>query len=315
MSLCHCPERCPEHCSGQPRRFLGSELPWRPAEECRYHIISVPYEDNVSYGGGTSLGPAAVLEASDQLESWDGESVPGDDGIFTGPVVDCTGSPEAVLSRIERAVTAALVLGNRPVLLGGEHTVTLGALRAIARRRKAQGRPKFGLIQFDAHGDLRNSYEGTPYSHGSVMRRACDLEIPLMQIAVRSLCLEEVEFRKTYGVHHLDAAEFSRLGGLAAASQPGFKLLPDDFPEDIYITFDIDALDASLMPATGTPDPGGLSWYEALRLLELAVTDRNIIGLDLVEVAPMPGYHAAEFTAAKLLYYLMGIIQRRAAKS
>ena len=302
-------------CDKGVQRFLGSELPFRPAEECRYHIISVPYEDNVSYGGGTSRGPAAILEASDQLEAWDGESVPGDDGIFTGPVVDCTGSAEAVLGRIERATAAALELGNCPVLLGGEHTVTLGALRAIARCRKARGLPKFGLVQFDAHGDLRNTYEDTPYSHGSVMRRACDLEIPLMQIAVRSLCLEEVEFRKSYGVHHLDAAEFSRLGGLAAASRPDFKLLPDDFPEEIYITFDIDALDASLMPATGTPDPGGLTWYEALRLLELTVQGRRVIGLDLVEVAPMPGYHAAEFTAAKLLYYLMGIIQRCAGKA
>ncbi len=296
-------------CHHQPRRFLGSELPLRAAEDCRYHIISVPYEDNVSYGGGTSLGPAAVIEASDQLEAWDGESIPGEDGIFTGPTVDCTGSPEVVLGRIERAVAAALDFGNIPVLLGGEHTVTLGALRAIARRR--EGQKKFGVVQFDAHGDLRNTYEGTPYSHGSVMRRACDLGLPLMQIAVRSLCLEEVEFRKTYGVHHLDAAALSSLGGLAAISRPEFRLLPDDFPEDIYVTFDIDALDASLMPATGTPDPGGLSWYEALRLLELAVTGRRVIGLDLVEVAPMPHYHAAEFTAAKLLYYFMGIMQRR----
>ena len=294
-------------CKCENRRFMGSELPLRPAADCRYRIISVPYEDNVSYGGGTSRGPAAIIEASDQLEAWDGESIPGDDGIFTGPIVDCTGSPEAVLARIERAVAEALAANNIPVILGGEHTVTLGALRALARKRSGK---KFGVVQFDAHGDLRNTYEDTPYSHGSVMRRACDLGLSLMQVAVRSLCLEEVNFRKTYGVSHLDAAEFSRLGGLAAASRPDFKLLPDDFPQDIYITFDIDALDASLMPATGTPDPGGLSWYEALKLLELTVAGRNVIGLDLVEVAPMPGYHAAEFTAAKLLYYLMGIIQR-----
>lgn len=294
-------------CKCENRRFMGSELPDLAAADCRYRIISVPYEDNISYGGGTSRGPAAIIEASDQLEAWDGESIPGDDGIFTGPIVDCTGSPEAVLARIERAVAEALAANNIPVILGGEHTVTLGALRALARKR---GGKKFGVVQFDAHGDLRNTYEDTPYSHGSVMRRACDLGLSLMQVAVRSLCLEEVNFRKTYGVSHLDAAEFSRLGGLAAASRPDFKLLPDDFPQDIYITFDIDALDASLMPATGTPDPGGLSWYEALKLLELTVAGRNIIGLDLVEVAPMPGYHAAEFTAAKLLYYLMGIIQR-----
>ena len=106
-------------CCKDTQRFLGSELPFRPAEECRYHIISVPYEDNVSYGGGTSRGPAAIVEASDQLEAWDGESVPGDDGIFTGPVVDCTGSAEAVLGRIERATDTALELGNCPVLLGG----------------------------------------------------------------------------------------------------------------------------------------------------------------------------------------------------
>jgi agmatinase len=304
MSSCSCPD--------QTLCFL--DLPYRPARDCRYHIISVPYEDNVSYGGGTSLGPAAILEASCHLEEWDGKSTPGDDGIFTGPTIGCEGSPEAVLGRIERAVSAALDLDNCPVLLGGEHTITLGALRALARRHKHLGQDKFGVVQFDAHGDLRNTYEDTPYSHGCVMRRACDLELPLMQVAVRSLSLEEVDFRKSYGVHHLDAAEFSRLGGLTAASRPEFKLLPGDFPQDIYVTFDIDALDASLMPATGTPDPGGLSWYEALRLLKLAVQGRRVIGLDFVEVAPIPNYHAAEFTAAKLLYYFMGIIQRHALR-
>ncbi len=300
----------PEH-TDTDRRFLQSELPFRPAEDCRYHLISVPYEDNVSYGGGTSHGPAAIIEASDQLESWDGESIPGADGIFTGPVIDCQGEPEEVLGRISDAAAHALSIGSLPVVLGGEHTVTLAPLRALLKHRNGE---KFGVVQFDAHGDLRDTYNGTPYSHGSVMRRSCDLNLPLMQIAVRSLSPEEVDFRKEYGVHHLDAADLSRLGGLAAISQPNFKLLPPGFPEDIYVTFDIDALDASLMPATGTPDPGGLSWYEALKLLELTVKGRRVIGFDLVEVAPIPHYHAAEFTAAKLLYYFMGIIQRHALR-
>lgn len=280
-------------------RFLSSELDDTAPEKALFHVIPVPYEESVSYGGGTGAGPAAILAASDQLELWDGQSVPAELGIHTAPAVDCSGGAETVLDRIEAATEAALACGGLPVLLGGEHTVTLGALRALHRRFGT-----FGVVQFDAHADLRDSYGGTPYSHAAVMRRAvADLGLPLFQIGVRALCREEVDYRAAMSIPHLDAATLARRG----IPEP---LLPPGFPRRIYVTFDVDGLDPSVMPATGTPVPGGLGWYEAQRCLELAMAGREVLGFDVVELAPLPGYHAADFAAARLVYDIMGLVQR-----
>ncbi len=283
-------------------RFLASELDDVAPAGARFHVIPVPYEESVSYGGGTAAGPAAILAASDQLELWDGESVPAELGIHTAPAVDCSGGAEAVLARIEAATATALSHGGMPVLLGGEHTVTLGALRALHRQCDTFG--PFGVVQFDAHADLRDSYGGTPYSHAAVMRRAvADLGLPLFQIGVRALCREEVDCRAALGIGHLDAAALARHG----IPDP---LLPPGFPERIYVTFDVDGLDPSIMPATGTPVPGGLGWYDARRCLELAMAGRQVLGFDVVELAPMEGFHAADFAAARLVYDIMGLVQR-----
>lgn len=292
-------------------KFLGEENPARPKEECMFYIVSAPYEATVSYKGGTAAGPAALIEASDQLEHWDGESVPFNEGIYTGPVVNCKGEPEEVLARIEEAVEEACANGSIPVTLGGEHTISLAPLRALHKRHGSD----FGIVHFDAHGDLRYSYEGTIYSHGSVMHRAAELGLPIFQIGIRSLCEEEELFRQKTGIKHLDSLELARLGGLPAIIAPGFKLLPDDFPEKIYVSFDIDVFSSALMPATGTPDPAGLDWYEAIFLLEHAIKGRQVIGFDVVELAPAPGFHASDLTAAKLTYSIMGIISRLAKRS
>jgi agmatinase len=183
------------------------------------------------------------------------------------------------------------------VLLGGEHTITYGALDAL---KEAHG--EFGIVQFDAHADLRDSYAGNTWSHACVMRRAVEnLKLPLAQFGVRALCAEEDNFRRQHGIITHDAAKLAR-NGLPA--QP----FSNDFPEKIYITFDIDALDASLMPATGTPVPGGLGWYQALDLVALVLRGRRAIGFDVVEFAPIAGLHAPNFTAAQLVYSLMGLV-------
>lgn len=283
------------------KRFLASELDDIAPEEARFHVIPAPFEASVSYGGGTAAGPDAILDASDQLELWDGLSIPAAQGIHTHPPVDCTGDAEAVLDRISRATRSVLDAGGTPVLLGGEHTVTYGALAAL---RERFGR--FGVVQFDAHADLRDSYEGSRWSHASVMRRAVsDLGLPLVQYGVRALCTEEVAFRREAGVTHWDAAQLARSGVPA-------RPLPDNFPESVYVTFDVDGLDPSIMPATGTPVPGGLGWYDALRLVERSVSGRRVLGFDVVELAPIAGWHAADFAAARLVYDIMGIIQRMA---
>ncbi len=287
-------------------KFLGEEKPSCPKEKCMFYIISAPYEATVSYKGGTAKGPAAIIEASDQLEFWDGESIPFNEGIYTGPVVDCEGKAEDVLLRIEQAVEEACCNGSIPITLGGEHTVSLAPLRALHKRHGNT----FGIVHFDAHGDLRYIYDDTIYSHGCVMRRATELDLPLFQIGIRSLSEEEEQFRKSYGVQHLDGLELARLGGRQALLDPDFRLLPQNFPQKIYVSFDVDAFTSALMPATGTPDPGGLDWYETIFLLEHTIRGREVVGFDVVELAPYPGMHSCEFTAAKLAYSIMGIISR-----
>lgn len=280
--------------------FLASEYAPAPPEAAAFHIIPAPLEQSVSYGGGAALGPAALLAASQQLEAWESGFAPGESGFYTASAVDCSGPVDAVLARIEAAVRRALDCRAVPVLLGGEHTVSLGALRALARDAQERGEP-LGVVQFDAHADLRPAYEGNPYSHASVMYRAvADLGLPLAQFAVRDMCREEAQIRSHYGVIHYDAYFLGRVG---LPEQP----LPEDFPRRIYISFDVDGLDSSLMPATGTPSPGGLSWREAQFILERCVAGREVAGLDVVELAPIPGLHHADFTAAKLAHLLMGL--------
>ena len=280
--------------------FLASEYAQASPEKAAFHIIPAPLEQSVSYGGGTAAGPAALLAASQQLEAWESGLAPGESGFYTAPPVDCAGPVETVLERITQVAAHALDCGAVPVTLGGEHTVTLGALRALAARARQTGEP-FGVVQFDAHADLRARYEGNPLSHACVMFRAvADLCLPLVQFAVRDFSREEAAVRERFGVTHYDAYFLARVG---LPEQP----LPEDFPHNIYITFDVDGLDSSLMPATGTPSPGGLNWREAQFILERCVRGRRVVGLDVVELAPIAGLHHADFTAAKLCHLLMAL--------
>lgn len=280
--------------------FLESEYSPASSDKAAFYIIPCPWERSASYGKGAANGPEAIIQASQQLESVEYGMAPGKHGIYTMPPVNCAGAPEAVLLRIEADVEKALAHNAIPVLLGGEHTATLGALRAIAMRCHEKGE-KFGVVQFDAHADLRDSYMGDRYSHASVMRRALDeLDIPLAQFAVRDISPEETEIREKMGILHYDGYFLARVG------LPD-KPLPEDFPKNIYITFDVDALDSSLMPATGTPSPGGINWRETQFILENVIRDHRVIGLDIMELAPIPGLHHADFTAAKLTHLLMGL--------
>ena len=280
--------------------FLASECRLT-GPEARFHVLPVPLESSVSYGAGAAQGPAAILEASQQLEAWDGYSCPLKEGIHTLAAIDCSGQIEEVLLRIETAVSRVLRAGCMPVLLGGEHTVTLGALRALA----SSSQDPVGLVQIDAHADLRATYEGSIYSHACVMRRALDdLRMHIFQFGVRALSLEEVELRQQESrISFLDAAAFAR-NGLPS------PLLPPDFPETVYVSFDVDGLDPAVIRATGTPVPGGPGWYDCLQVVERALSGRRVVGFDVVELAPQPADHASSFAAAQLVYNLMGLVQR-----
>lgn len=279
--------------------FLGSELKHPKPEDARFHIIPAPYEGSVSYGGGTAKGPAAILQASWQLESWDGKSTPAEQGIYTHPPVDMSGRPEEFLERLARLTSEIYTMGKMPVMLGGEHTVTCGAIRGLLDA----GEEDFGVVQIDAHADLRDAYEGNPYSHASVMKRIVDDDVPVFQLGVRAMCQEEIKTRKVYGVRYLDADV------LVPKNVQSFEL-PDEFPEKVYFSLDIDGMDPSIFPSTGTPVPGGLGWYQTLALFETVRKQRQIIGFDIVEFAPIEGFHAYEFSAALLAYKMMGIVER-----
>jgi agmatinase len=279
--------------------FLGSEIDEIEPKDAAFHIIPVPYERTVSYGGGTASGPSAILKASWQLETWDGKSNPGEVGIYTHKAVKCDVDPDQVIENISKAVQGVVALGKMPIAIGGEHTVTYGVIKGLL----AAGITDIGIVQIDAHADLRERYEGDPLSHASVMKRCVDLGIPLFQLGIRACCMEELEIRKRYGIHYLDAEQ------LVTANINSISL-PVDFPQNIFFTLDIDGMDPSVFPSTGTPVPGGLGWYQTLSLFESVVAQRNVIGFDLMEFAPISGFHAYDFSASLLLYKMMGIVQR-----
>ncbi|MDH5592321.1 MAG: arginase family protein, partial [Gammaproteobacteria bacterium] len=162
--------------------FMGSEIEQPEPQQAMFHVLPVPYENSVSYGGGTALGPRAILKASWQLEQWDGYSKPCDEGIYTCDAVDCSVPPGQVIENIALATKAIVQQGAMPVVFGGEHTVTYGVLKGL----KAAGIDDFGIVQIDAHADLREAYEGDPLSHASVMKRAVDMGIPLYQLGIRA---------------------------------------------------------------------------------------------------------------------------------
>lgn len=280
--------------------FLGSEIE-AGGDDAFFHILPVPYERTVSYGSGTGRGPSAILDASWQLEEWDGKGRPCDVGIQTLDAIDCSGNEADVIQRIANAIEAVVCAGKFPIAFGGEHTVTGGVVQGLLNA----GMRDFGVVQIDAHADLRDAYEGNPLSHASVMRRVVDHGIPLFQLGVRAYCEEEMLARKAHGVHYLDADEL-------VPNNITSITLPDDFPENVFFTLDVDGMDPSVFPSTGTPVPGGLGWYQTLSLFESVVGQRNIIGFDIMEFAPIPGFHAYEFAAAQLAYKMMGIVQRSA---
>lgn len=278
--------------------FHGEDVVPSAPEKAHFHVIPVPYERSVSYGHGTADGPRVILEASAQLELFDGKSVPADRGIFTAEPVDCSGPREEVFARISETVRHALDCNAIPVVLGGEHSLTSAVVKEISERHG-----NIGIVQFDAHADLRESYEGSIWSHACVMKRIVDMGLPIYQIGTRGYSVEERDLRARLRIPFVDA---ERLHGEGLDCVQ----LPADFPEKIFITFDIDALDGSVMPATGTPVPGGLSWYQAMWLLERICSERRCVGFDLVEFAPIPGFHAYDFAAAQIVYNLMGFTAR-----
>ena len=263
-------------------------------------VVVIPFglEASVSYGGGTELGPAAILNASHQLELFDDElwrEPYVDYGIATLRAPDIAATVPAALDQLERIVDAVLEAGRFPFTLGGEHSLTAGAIRPFARRF-----PDLVVLQFDAHADLRDGYLGEHYSHAAAMRRVLDhANVSLVSVGIRALSQPEADF--------VDANR-ARIAMHLAHAQAGWDIEAIVAPlkgRPVYVTFDIDGLDGMVMPATGTPTPGGMSYLQALAILRRAAQVSTIVGADLVELAPIPGLHACDFLAAQLAYKMM----------
>jgi agmatinase len=280
--------------------FLNSELTNAERQPAaRFQVVPMPLEKTVSYGSGTADGPAALIAASDQLERlWRGME-PCKAGIYTTPPIDCDQPLEEALAALAARTEGIARAGQIPVTLGGEHSLSWGAVMGVSR---ALGR-RVGIVQIDAHADLRRAYQGFRHSHASVMQLLVEEEgMALAQYGVRALSSDEAALRDALGVTYIDAEELV-MGNITEVT------LPDDFPEDIYVSFDVDGLDAPLMPATGTPVPGGLGYYQSLSLVRSALRGRRCVGIDVVELAPIAGADVWDFTAAQLTYALIGIAQ------
>jgi agmatinase len=278
-------------------------------EDARAVVIPFGLEASVSYGGGTRQGPAAILAASHQLELFDEElwrEPYRDFGVAALVEPKIARGQEAALAQLSDIVEQVVAGGKVPFVLGGEHSLTAGAIRPFVRRH-----PDLVVLQFDAHWDLRDGYQGEHYSHAAAMRRVLDHSgVTLVSVGIRGFCQDEATFYEANRDRiHVHFAKDQARWWLADIVRP-LRGRP------VYITFDIDALDAHVMPATGTPVPGGLGYLQALEILRAAIDAAgSVVGLDLVEFAPIDGFHAYDFTAAqlaaKMLSYAMSGTTRR----
>ncbi len=283
---------------GVDKNFLGLDAEHSTREASEIAIIQAPYEHTVSYGKGTGRGPAAIVAASQYVEFWDEEfqrELAFEKGISTFAPIDFREAVDrAAFDIIEREVTALLNEDKFVVTLGGEHSISVAPIKAHLDRY-----PDMTVLQIDAHSDLRDSYEGSPWSHASVMARVCEFLPPsrLVQAGIRAQCREEYERIEHDGIQTFFGWEIRQ----GVYGQSWKERVLDACGDNVYITFDIDGLDPSIMPATGTPEPGGLLWDETIQLMKMIGKHRRIVGFDLVELAPMKEHRWPDFLAAKLV--------------
>ncbi len=274
-------------------------------------VLPVPYERTTSWGRGAEDGPAALLRASHYVELYDEELrlEPFRIGIETLPPVDVEAGEDAALERISAAARAAIERGRFLAAIGGEHTVTPALVRGVVEAAGSDLRPDLGVVQFDAHADLRPTYAGTPWNHACAMSRVLDLGVSTLAIGIRSLSRPEAVRIETEGLPVIWAGQMQALA--TDELQALFLGLLASLPDTVYLTFDLDFFDPSLLPATGTPEPGGGDWHQALALLRLLFEHKRVIAMDVVELAPIPGNPASDYTAARLLYKCIGYRFRR----
>ena len=270
----------------EPFNFLG--LDEQNYETARAVIFPVPYNSTTYWKSGTKDGPQAIIEASRHIELYDMEMKKdaSKQGIFTLELLEPSkNSPKENTARIKNVMDKLLQDGKFPMILGGEHSITLGAVQAFKEKFD-----NFSVLQIDAHSDLRDEFEGTKFHHACVMKRIKALGLPITQVGIRSM------------------SEGEQAENIFLAPEIPVDKIIATLKENVYLTFDLDGLDPSIMPSTGTPEPGGLGWYETLKLIKEVAKKRKIIGADVVELDPIPGLAAPDFLAAKLVYKIINYI-------
>ncbi len=277
-----------------PRGFLGLET----VEHPDIVLLPVPYDSTTSYRPGSRDAPLAIIEASRNMETYD-ETLDFDAAELSigtlEPLLPCMAGPEAMGEAIETAVGHHLDAGRMVVTLGGEHSVTIGAARAYAARF-----PGIRFLHIDAHADLRGEYEGTPENHACVAARMVELG-PLVEVGIRSLSAPEMDFIRERNIPVFWARHILESGD--GWVQPVVESLGDG---PLYVTLDVDVLDPSIMPATGTPEPGGLLYHHLCRLFEAVFSRCHVVGFDVVELMPLPGIIAPDFLVSRLLLRMLG---------
>lgn len=276
--------------------FLDMDDEFLQLESAAYVLLSVPYDGTSTFVKGADKGPQAILDASDSLELYDiqYDIDASKAGVYTDHHDYDLSTPEAMVKSVYGRVSHFLDMGKRVAMVGGEHSVSVGAIRAMSERF-----PDLTVLQIDAHADLRDEYHGSPYNHACVMRRAQECA-RVVQVGIRSVCEEEqcnIVPENIFYAHNI-------------VGRTGWE---DEVLErltgNVYISFDLDGLDPSILPATGTPLPGGLQWYPTLNLLEKVFRARRVVGFDVVELCPQEGNVVSDVLAASLVYKMMGMMR------
>jgi agmatinase len=261
-------------------------------EKAHFVVIPSPYEKTTTYGHGTKNGPEAICIASDHVELFDEEL--GREIFFKGIA---TLRPTDNLEDLQKITEKTLADKKFPIILGGEHTISAAPIRVCKKFYK-----DLSVVHFDAHADLRDEYDGTKLSHACVMKRVVDEKIPIVQIGIRNHSQEEADLISSNGLNKPFYAH--QIWSSPYWMDEAISLLSDN----VYISFDVDAFDASIMPSTGTPEPGGMTWYQVVTFFNLLVKNKNVVGADFVELAPIKNLTGPDFTIAKLIYKLIGYL-------
>lgn len=279
-----------------PQNFCGLEADLASFDTAQIVILPVPYEQTTSYRGGTKEGPAAIIAASRNMELYDEELdyAVHHHGIYTARELEpLTQGPAFMLERVYETIRGFLTQGKFVIMLGGEHSLSYAMAKALREHY-----PSLSVLQLDAHADLRDTYLGSEYNHACVMRRISQFA-PCVQVGIRSLSQEEAEYIPKANSHIIFGQELHN-------GQEYLSRIIDKLSEEVFLTIDLDVFDPAYVPAVGTPEPGGLDWYEVLSIVRTVATHKKIVGFDVVELAPLPGLIASEFLAAKLVYKILG---------